>query len=300
MAKKIWYSKPLSNIWNQYNSYYRQASGSPKQFFIEKNQQILRSQYLPPESLQIEINILDLWRLDVSKEFVHIYFKTKDLKTFLSDLRLADIDGIVSFMFENGESHKLSASIDGTTSITHEHKVQTFSFGIHVPYEKKEKGFAFQLLYINEKDIKLIWNVGNNQGWCSAETYKENQLAKDGNGKFYASTFRLAINTLAYMKAFPECVKEGVPPTEESECAYTFELSDKVLENINTKKTDRINSPHFRKGFFKMLKSDFYVHKKGQIVFVHETMVKGRAKTIEKSNNKEKLESFSNQQDIQK
>jgi hypothetical protein len=254
MAKKIWYSKPLSNIWNQYNSFYRQTRGSPKEFYTEKNQQILRSQYLPAESLQIETNILDLWKLDVSNEFVHIYFKTKDLKIFLSDIRLADIDGIVSFMFENGESQKMSASIDGITSLTNEQKVQTFSFGIHVPYEKEEKGFAFQLIYIDEKDIKLIWSVGQNQGWCSAETYKENQLATEGNERFYASTFRLAINTLAYMKAFPECVKEGVPPTEESECAYTFELSEKVLENINTTKINKINSPHFRKGFFKMLK----------------------------------------------
>jgi hypothetical protein len=292
MAKKIWYSKPLSNIWNQYNSFYNQTKGTPKQFYSEKNNQILSSQFLPHEKLQIETNILDLWKLDVSKEFIHLYFQTNELKRFLSDLRLADIDGIVSFMFESGEAHKMAASMDGVSPLNSPIKVQTYSFGIHVPYEKEEKGFAFQLMYINEKEIKLIWSVGQNEGWCSAETYKKNQLDTESDAKFYATTFRLAINTLAYMKAFPECVKEGVPKTEESECAYILELSEKVLESTIAKSSGKILSPHFRKGYFKKLQSDFYVHKKGQIVFVHETMVKGKAKTVEKSDNKGKLDDF--------
>ena len=39
-------------------------------------------------------------------------------------------------------------------------------------------------------------------------------------------------------------------------------------------------SPHFRKGYYKLLSSDFYTNKKGQIIFVSETMVNGKAKTI--------------------
>jgi len=299
MAKKIWYSKPLSNIWSQYNSFYRETKCSPKQFYTEKNRQILSSQYLPSEQLQIETNILDLWRLDVSKEFIHIYFKTKELKSFLSDLRLADIDGIVSFMFQHGDTHLLAASIDGVNPLTKLDKVQSFSFGIHVPYEKEEKGFAFQLVYINEKEIKLIWSVGQNQGWCSEATYKTNQLSKEAESVFMAAAFRLAINTIAYMNAFPECVKEGVPETEETTCGYILDVSDKVLDGTIGKSSNRISTPHFRRGFFKCLKSDFYVHKKGQIIFVHETMVKGRAKTIEKSDDINKLNSFAGNKDME-
>lgn len=39
--------------------------------------------------------------------------------------------------------------------------------------------------------------------------------------------------------------------------------------------------PHFRRGYFKRLSSDFYKNKKGQIIFVHETIVNGVAKTLE-------------------
>ena len=38
---------------------------------------------------------------------------------------------------------------------------------------------------------------------------------------------------------------------------------------------------HFRRGYFKRLSSDFYKNKKGQIIFVHETIVNGVAKTLE-------------------
>ena len=49
-------------------------------------------------------------------------------------------------------------------------------------------------------------------------------------------------------------------------------------------------APHFRKGYFKFLKSDFYTHKKGQIVFVCETMVNGKAKTVYTSDKLSKME----------
>lgn len=40
-------------------------------------------------------------------------------------------------------------------------------------------------------------------------------------------------------------------------------------------------NPHFRRGYFKRLESDFYKNKKGQIIFVHETVVNAQAKTLE-------------------
>ena len=50
-----------------------------------------------------------------------------------------------------------------------------------------------------------------------------------------------------------------------------------------------MSSPHFRKGYYKRLTSDFYKNKKGQIIFVSETMVNGKAKTIYTTENIEGL-----------
>lgn len=289
MAKKIWYSKPLSEMWSQYNK----SKKTPEEFFHEKNRQIYAYSF-SSNDLQCRVSILDLWHLDTVKKFTHIYFKDKELRNFLANMKLADLDGIIDFLFESGEDFYFAPSFNGKQSFGASEKIRAYNFGIHIPYEKEDKGYAFQLLLTEKKDLKLIWAVGKNEGWCSADNYKFNLQHKSEHSEFFTNIFRLAINTIAYMKVFPECVKEGVPPTEESECSYILENSEKIIESISNNNTSRMISPHFRKGYFKRLKSDFFTHKKGQVIFVSETMVNGNAKTIEKSNDENKLNEFKN------
>ena len=209
-------------------------------------------------------------------------------------MKLADLDGIIDFLFNSGETFLFAPSFDTRTPLKNSkpEKIQTYSFGIHIPYEKEAKGYAFQLLYTERKELTLIWAVGNNEGWCSADNYKYNLQNKGEHSEFLSKIFRLAVNTIAYMKVFPECVKTGVPHAEEIENAYTLEISEKVIEPIENPHPNRMMPPHFRKGYLKRLTSDFYTHKKGQIIFVSETMVNGIAKTVEKSANESKIKSF--------
>ena len=293
MGKKIWYSKPLSEMWNQYKQFYKVYKSSVEDFFQMKNKQILTTSNQLPEDMQSHASILDLWYLDANKKFTHIYFKNKELRNFLAEMKLSNLEETIEFLYESGESFKYTPSYDGIHPLGKSENIQVFSFGIHIPYEKEDKGYAFQLLFNERKELDLIWAVGKNEGWCSAENYKNNLKSSDEHSDFFTYIFRLAINTIAYMKAFPECVTEGVPKTEFEECGYILEVSEKVLENTNID-FNKMISPHFRKGYWKLLKSDFYTHKKGQLVFVSETMVNGIAKTVEKSSDKEKLNSFCN------
>lgn len=293
MGKKIWYSKPLSEMWNQYKQFYKVYKSSVEDFFQMKNKQILTTPNQLPEDMQSHASILDLWYLDANKKFTHIYFKNKELRNFLAEMKLSNLEETIEFLYESGESFKYTPSYDGIHPLGKSENIQVFSFGIHIPYEKEDKGYAFQLLFNERKELDLIWAVGKNEGWCSAENYKNNLKSSDEHSDFFTYIFRLAINTIAYMKAFPECVTEGVPKTEFEECGYILEVSEKVLENTNID-SNKMISPHFRKGYWKLLKSDFYTHKKGQLVFVSETMVNGIAKTVEKSSDKEKLNSFCN------
>ena len=293
MGKKIWYSKPLSEMWNQYKQFYKVYKSSVEDFFQMKNKQILTTSNQLPEDMQSHASILDLWYLDANKKFTHIYFKNKELRNFLAEMKLSNLEETIEFLYESGESFKYTPSYDGIHPLGKSENIQVVSFGIHIPYEKEDKGYAFQLLFNERKELDLIWAVGKNEGWCSAENYKNNLKSSDEHSDFFTYIFRLAINTIAYMKAFPECVTEGVPKTEFEECGYILEVSEKVLENTNID-SNKMISPHFRKGYWKLLKSDFYTHKKGQLVFVSETMVNGIAKTVEKSSDKEKLNSFCN------
>jgi len=100
--------------------------------------------------------------------------------------------------------------------------------------------------------------------------------------------FRLALNTIAYMNCFPDCVADGVPKdlfeksVRKTDRNVTLHLADKI-KDIENSPTSKI--PHFRKGHFRSLQSDYFANKKGQIIFVAETMVKGKAKTVSMSAN---------------
>ena len=51
------------------------------------------------------------------------------------------------------------------------------------------------------------------------------------------------------------------------------EIADYIHENRDV-------SPHLRRGHFRMLSSDYFKNKQGQIVFVKSSFVKGNAKTV--------------------
>ena len=107
--------------------------------------------------------------------------------------------------------------------------------------------------------------------------------------------FRLAINTIAYMEAFPECVKEGVPKfikESGSENSFILEIAEKIIEPVIKSEKGKMMSPHFRRGYYKRLSSDYYTNKKGQIIFVSETMVKGKAKTVYTTEKIKEIDNF--------
>jgi hypothetical protein len=196
----------------------------------------------------------------------------RSLKEFLENVPLADLEGIIKYINENGLINEQGFL-----------KLKYYSFGIHIPYENKYKAFAFGLMNNQDNQLVLSWAVEKGGAWCSAKNYKELLLKDSEEAKEITKIFRLAINTIAYMEAFPECVKEGVPELikeKENEKAFTIEIAKKVLEPIQNNKNGKMVSPHFRKGYYKLLSSDFYTNKKGQIIFVSETMVNGKAKTI--------------------
>lgn len=281
MSKKIWYSKPLARQWEIYLENYKHNKDSINRFF----QKMLQSSNNTFQYKKNQLNtfIWSLWYSDATKKLLHLYFVDKSLKEFLENLPLSDLDGITKYINENG-----LISNQGILELKY------FPYGIHIPYENKYKAFAFGLMNNQLNQIVLNWAVENGGAWCSVKNYKELIEENTEDAKEITKIFRLAINTIAYMRAFPECVKEGVPEhvnDEESENSFKLEISEKVLETIQNTESGKMVSPHFRKGYFKRLSSDYFKNKKGQIIFVSETMVNGKAKTVYST---EKMEDIKN------
>src|SRR5690606_13688017 len=84
-----------------------------------------------------------------------------------------------------------------------------FQFALHIPYESE--GYAFSLSVEEDGSLELYYSLAENGGRMSDKFYKEVNKKKDDISITHSKMFRLAINTIAYMSCFPECVDDGVP-----------------------------------------------------------------------------------------
>ena len=89
---------------------------------------------------------------------------------------------------------------------------------------------------------------------------------------------RLVAGLGLYMSCFPEQVREGIPEdAKRADYARSNAKTIGVSESVVCRDGP---TPHYRSGHFRLLSSDRYVNKKGQVVFIHGTFVKGQAKTV--------------------
>lgn len=294
MAKKIWYSSPLKFFWE--DLYRTQKKITPnisdEQVFTLLRYNLLKAPLLNEESIEsreLLLSGLELWKEDANGEFLHIFFIEKQLRDFLEKTPLSDLDGIRKYLYENGKNNNVLYFKTKSQS-----NCVIYTFGLHIPYETN--GYAFSLTLYKDNSIELYFYHGKQHGRLSDKFYNDLNKKKDEKSLLFTKIFRLAINTIAYMKCFPECVTEGVPritkdrDEERSVKNVIFQLSEKVTDSENSNNS---KSPHFRKGYFKLLQSDFYTNKQGQLIYVTETMVKGKAKTVTTSTRIDKFESNS-------
>ena len=291
MAKKIWYSTPLKFIWeNLYGVQKKLTPEIPDEYIFEilrRNMiNIVLSDRENLDSHKLTMSGLELWREDLKGKFLHIFFLEKYLRDFLENTPLPDLDGIKKYLYENGEDKDVFyITTSGQT------KCVTYTFGLHIPHETN--GYAFSLSLYENNTIELFFSHNEFINGLTSDKFYIDQIKKQDEKSLISSKmFRLAINTIAYMKCFPECVAEGVPKItlekneKRSKRNVIFSVSEKITDSDRTQ-VSRI--PHFRKGYFRLLQSDYFTHKQGQLIYVTETMVKGKAKTISTS---ERIEEF--------
>lgn len=289
-GKKIGYSSPLKFYWDEL--YKKQKKFTPQfsnnHIFAILRHNILNSPPVLGENIQsrdLMVSGLELWKEDYKGDLLHIFFLEKYLQDFLENTPLSDLDGIRKYLYDNGEKREIIyTKVKGAANCVN------YSFGLHIPNEKN--GYAFALSLFENDSLELYFSHGKNNGRLSDKFYNDLNNKLDVQSITLSKMFRLAINTIAYMKCFPECIRDGVPKIfyprgeDRSDKNVTFGISDKIYD-CNNPKISKI--PHFRKGYFRLLSSDYYTHKKGQLIYITETMVNGKAKTISKSDNIKKF-----------
>lgn len=132
-------------------------------------------------------------------------------------------------------------------------------------------------------------------GLVSDKKYKDLLKEESKNSKEIVKIIQFAVNTVAYMNTFPGCVIDGVPEIIKKQPFYNdnslyVDISDKIVDYSENTNIGKKVSPHFRRGYFKRLTAERYTKMRGKLIFVHETMVNGKAKTIYTSDELEKME----------
>jgi len=92
---------------------------------------------------------------------------------------------------------------------------------------------------------------------------------------------KLVFGVCLYLHCFPNAMIDGVPKDATAriknhlrrETSHTVQTVPDIVDRSGT-------TPHFRSGHFRLLSSDKFTKKQGQIIFVKETFVLGKAKTI--------------------
>lgn len=100
----------------------------------------------------------------------------------------------------------------------------------------------------------------------------------DENTKEAQKTINMVINLFMYMGCFPECISDSAPEeiTQDRKINgkhKTITAHEAIMDRSGV-------TPHFRKGYFKCLASEYFTKKRGQIIFINSTFVNGKAKTV--------------------
>lgn len=192
---------------------------------------------------------------DFNGNLPHYFISDKNFLEFLKTTEIRDTEVIKDYITEN---KKMVFEKCGSMNIA-----------LHT----EEEGFVFS--YIQNEDKTIVCVFGNNDDtWDFPLTVQPK-----------SPYCKLAINLIYYMKAYPDKVLDGVPEDivkndrSKYQNSYHIKVADEIVEK--TEVVDgRIVTPHFRSGHFRYLKSDYYKNKKGQVIFIAATMVKGKAKTV--------------------
>ncbi len=99
---------------------------------------------------------------------------------------------------------------------------------------------------------------------------------------------KLFFNTLLYMDCFPDSITNSPPDDVKKQYApyikkcFTIKTDETLIDRSGV-------TPHFRRGHFRVLRSEVYKKKRYQTIFVHSSFVKGKAKTVLDNSEKEEV-----------
>lgn len=133
-----------------------------------------------------------------------------------------------------------------------------------------------QVSFEHDKMLMICCGL-KDEHMCVVKTNEKNPLPPSPERNRRVS---LVSSALAYIACFPDTIKEGIPNDLKNQNYFRKQTCKAIGMHESLIFRDG-PSPHYRIGHFRFLQSKHFTHKRGQIIFIHGTFVKGKAKTVE-------------------
>ena len=216
-------------------------------------------------------------------KIVNYYLETKALYDFLRLTEIKDVQAMASVVSEDAVSTPTLAfngHIDEGAPVMDEDARARLGM-IHVPGIKTS--FAFEIM-ASRKLIEGVAGVviitnGDDVRLCPLSEKHYRGKAGDWSDSAQRDV-QLVGNLFMYIACFPESLIDD--PPEELLGVYKNQRNKKgvTLATHNSLISRDGVTPHFRRGHFRLLASERYTKKRGQVIFVRSSFVKGKSKTV--------------------
>lgn len=249
----------------------------------------------------------DLFRLISLYEnrFTSVFFENYHLKEFLLSTEVSDLHPIYDYIFEHGQTIKMYSQIFEyvkTTAINNEAvtplvekllscsdtELHCVAYHLRIPFETD----AITVIAYADSN-RLIFDVTQDENSfiikikTDTEDFSFKKLCSKIPDEYRKELIKVFINFIYYIQTFPDALIEGAPKNavmidqKEKKKSIRIKTVPAILEDDKPHNLNQQRVTHFRKGFFRYLKSDYFKNKKNQWVFVKAALVKGaEAKTL--------------------
>lgn len=212
----------------------------------------------------------------VKKEFPSYFFTGDELKDFLINTKVGDIEPVIETIKKSGSFYTVEE--DDFNNVVH-------YFPMHLRFP--DSRCISCCLFVNSDDEKnlCLYITDDKSEYLSTDI--KDLLKEEKENPECFELVKLVLNFFYYLKAFPDAVKEGKPVKEKNNgvkqaASFTVNTAESIVES-RSQGIKRGRVTHFRKGHFRHLRSDYFVNKHDRYVFINDTIVHGReAKTVEK------------------
>jgi len=154
------------------------------------------------------------------------------------------------------------------------------------------------VVYTSSDKPYMFKRTGNGDFMVSSDDFGMYRVNKDAIDSWLCAWDDAQVQKMRYMlrftcglfmlrQCFPEMFKEGVPVDLVKHEAWYRKLVGAVA--VRTGRKGGSVCAHLRQGHFRLLKSEKFRHKRGQVIFVKPAMVKGKAQTCVGDKNRKHL-----------